>query len=80
LIVGAGLLLHIKDTVKQINILSRFPEEKKEQAINETSGWQIYRNKQYGFEIKYPISSLLDWTVLRPKHIDWDMGKMPQFV
>ena len=65
LTVGAGLLLYINNTVKQADFLSNLPEIKKEQAINETSGWQAYRNEKYGFEVKYPRQYKIDGNLIK---------------
>ncbi len=62
LMVGTGLLLYINNTVKQTD---RFPEVKKEQAINETSGWQTYRDEKYGFEVKYPRQYKIDGNLIK---------------
>lgn len=37
----------------------------------DTSGWKIYRNKDYGFEIKYPSDNLIkDWASKTP---NWEI-------
>ena len=47
----------IENLSKQIEILKKQYETsqtKEETPVDETANWKIYRNKKYGYEIKYP--------------------------
>jgi hypothetical protein len=56
LAVSGGILSYLRYLYKEILSLIKFPEVKKpEKVVRErTANWKIYRNEEYGFEIKYP--------------------------
>ncbi len=37
-------------------------------SVDETADWKVYRNEEYGFEMKYPK----DWKII---NVDWTAGK-----
>jgi hypothetical protein len=55
-IVGGGILGYLRNFQREIIFLTQFPEIKKPEKVvkEETANWKIYRNEEYGLEIKYP--------------------------
>jgi hypothetical protein len=66
IIVGAGILVYSDIVIKNIISLSQFIEIKNlEKTVEEkTADWNIYRNEEYGFEVRYPNN--------------WDVKGFPQ--
>lgn len=55
-IIGAGVFDFARDVSMEMASLSNLPEMGwlKEIVNSETLGWKIYKNQNYGFQIKYP--------------------------